>query len=290
MRLITLCFVTLFSLTLSAGAQTKPFQFSPDIIATATASPTPTSLISLTAKTDWHVTLPLMVSPEDAASPEKGEVEATPRPAVLSLKPEPTSLATLAQGRSDSVVGLEFSIGGVRPGGQLRNTELIRGAVIFGFGAGFRPRSVPPLQFDVGVDFIADAIGSPRQQEIFPYYFRDIDDVETLLYFGPRVYVTPRSSPVQLSIGGGGAFAYYKEFLESDDNDPFNFRCFSCEGRSGWGFYALGQLRYQINPIFGVGVTAKYYRVTTEGESFSNNLPRRTKDDWLGFMLTFSFR
>jgi hypothetical protein len=137
---------------------------------------------------------------------------------------------------------------------------------------------------------IVDSIGSPRQQEIFPGYFRNIDDVETLLYFGPRVYLTPRDSRLQFSLGSGGAFAYYKEFLESDEYDPFNFRCFSCEGRSGWGFYAMGQLRYQITPVFGAGVTAKYYRVTTDGEAFSNNLPARTKDDWLALMLTFSFR
>jgi hypothetical protein len=286
MRLITLCCVALFSvtsLTLPTWAQTEPLQPAVAVVHETTApTPTPTSLIALTAKTDWHILLP------DTVAPEK---DFATRPALVSLKPEPISLAALAQGRSDSVVGLEFSIGGARPGGGLRNTNLIRTAVVIGIGAGFRPPSVPPLQFDVGVDFIVDAIGSPRQQEIIPGYLRDIDDVETMLYFGPRVYLTPRDSRLQFSVGGGGAFAYYKEFLQTDENDGnFNFRCFSCEGRSGWGFYGMGQLRYQINPTFGVGVTAKYYRVTTEGDSFSNNLARRTTDDWLGVMLTFSFR
>lgn len=280
MRLITLCIGTLFSLASLAWAQTEPLHSLTDTPhETKSTLPSTSSLIAFAPKTDWRV-----VPSEQAPS------HATAATARAMLKPAPLPLATLVQGRSDSIVGLEFSIGGVRPGGELRDTQLIRTAPVIGIGAGFRPPSAPPLQIDVGADFIIDAIGSPRQLEVFPGLLRDIDDVETLIYFGPRVYLTPRKSPLQFAVGGGGAFAYYKEFLESDENDFFRFRCFSCEGRSGFGFYGMAQLRYQISPIFGVGVTGKYYRVSTKGEAFSNTLSQSTKDDWLGLMLTFTFR
>ncbi len=285
MRLITLCCIALFSLTSLAsltGAQTEPLQTVADTSHEIIAS------TRTTAPSDWHLVLP------DFALSEKR--------AALALKPDPLSPTALAQGQSSQPqshprVGFEVSVGGFRPGGQLRDTELIRSTVGGGFLVAVRPFNTPRVQLDAGIDFLFEGIGSPRREEVLPGEFRDIDDVEVFLNFGPRVYLTPRDSALKFSVGGGAAYAAYVELIPSDtdndDNDfnnPPGFTCLTCEKRSGWGWYGMAQLRYQIKPMFGVGVTAKYYRVTTEGGVFSSNLPRRTADDWLGMMLTFSFR
>ncbi|NOT61811.1 MAG: hypothetical protein HOP19_16480 [Acidobacteria bacterium] len=285
MRFVTFCCVALFSLTFLTSptqAQTAPLPSADHHTREATAS-----LLAPNSDTAWRVVMPEMASLEKKAA----------APALLALKPDPLSAAALAQGQSHTRVVFEASIGGFRPGGQLRDTELIRATVGGGFLVGVRPFNTPRIQLDAGIDLLFEGIGSPRREEVLPGEFRDIDDVEVFLNFGPRVYLTPRDSALKFSVGGGAAYAAYVELIPSDtdnDDDDFNnppgFTCLTCEKRSGWGFYGMAQLRYQIKPMFGVGVTAKYYRVTTEGGVFTNNLPRRTTDDWLGVMLTFSFR
>ena len=86
--------------TPSIFAQTEP---APDLASSVeSATPAPSSFV---AQTNWPLALPAKLANETLAPS-----------AILSVKPPPLTLAALAQGNGPYSFGLEFSLGGIRPG------------------------------------------------------------------------------------------------------------------------------------------------------------------------------
>ena len=186
------------------------------------------------------------------------------------------------------IFSFELSLGGFGPRGNLRRSGLFENAFALGINGGITPPKLRQLQIDFGSDFAFEGLTGRRDIPVAPGLGIRVNDAQIFPYAGARVYLTPRKSKVLVSVGGGGAFGNYNEYINTGD-DGLNLDCTVCESRWGSGGYAMGQVRYRFENGFGIGLTTKYYSIRTSGFGFSNVLGQRSSDKWLGVMLTFSF-
>ena len=216
-----------------------------------------------------------------------------------AVEPLPSTIEPAASGKASStssknafsglgMFSFELSFGGFGPKGDLRQSGLFENAFALGINGGITPPKVRQLQIDFGSDFAFEGLTGRRSIPIGPGVGIKINDSQIFPYAGARVYLTPRKNKALVSVGGGGALGTYNEFINSGEDGP-NLDCTVCESRWGTGGYAMGQFRYRFENGFGVGLTTKYYSIRTSGYGFSNVLGRRSSDQWLGIMLTFSF-
>ncbi|MFN0111399.1 MAG: hypothetical protein ACKVZH_21250 [Blastocatellia bacterium] len=211
------------------------------------------------------------------------------------VSPDPISSgkANLPQSKNTfagmGVFSAEINFGGFGPKGDLRQSGLFENAFALGFNGGLTPPKVRQLQIDFGVDVAFQGLTGRRDIPVAPGLGIRINDAQTFPYAGARVYLTPRKSKVLVSVGGGGAFGTYNEYINSGSDYGPNLDCTVCESRWGTGGYAMGQVRYRFENGLGIGLTTKYYSIRTSGFGFSNALGRRSSDQWLGVMFTFSF-
>ncbi|MBP6822337.1 MAG: hypothetical protein KA368_12385 [Acidobacteria bacterium] len=222
------------------------------------------------AQTDAAATIPITTSTEAA---ESGK----------TIPPQSKSVFS-----GLGIFSFEISAGGFGPKGDLRQSGLFENAFAIGFNGGITPPKARQLQIDFGVDVAFEGLTGRRDIPIAPGLGVKVNDAQTFPYAGARVYLTPRKNKVLVSVGGGGAFGAYNEYINSGEDGP-QLDCTVCESRWGTGGYAMGQVRYRFENGLGVGLTTKYYSIRTSGYGFSNALGRRSSDQWLGVMLTFSF-
>lgn len=206
---------------------------------------------------------------------------------------EPAKSAIPANSQSGGISGMrmfsaEINLGVFSPKGDLGQSGLFENAFSLGFNGGLTPPKLRQLQIDFGVDIAFEGLAGRRSIPVAPGLGVRINDTQTFPYAGARLYLTPRQNKVLVSVGGGGALGTYNEFINTGDNGP-NLDCTVCESRWGTGGYAMGQIRYRFENGLGVGLTTKYYSIRTSGAGFSNVLGRRSSDQWLGVMFTFSF-
>ncbi len=187
------------------------------------------------------------------------------------------------------IFSLELSAGGFGPRGDLRQSGLFENAFAIGVNGGITPPKIRQLQIDFGSDFAFQGLTGRRSIPVGPGLGIKVNDSQIFPYAGARVYLTPRRSKVQASVGGGGALGTYNEYINTGDDYGPSLDCTVCESRWGTGGYVMGQVRYRFENGLGLGLTTKYYSIRTSGYGFSNVLGRRSSDQWLGLMLTVSF-
>lgn len=217
--------------------------------------------------------------------------EPTPTP-MLTEAAAPGKAATPQSNNTFSRMGIfsaEINLGGFGPRGDLRQSGLFENAFALGFNGGLTPPKARQLQVDFGIDMAFEGLTGRRDIPIAPGLGIRINDVQAFPYVGGRVYLTPRSSKVLVSVGGGGALGTYNEYINDGNDYGPNLDCTVCESRWGTGGYAMGQVRYRFENGLGIGLTTKYYSIRTSGFGFSNVLGQRSSDKWLGVMFTFSF-
>lgn len=239
------------------------------------------------------LTLLLLILLNVSAFAQSDSTEPAPIPtnAAAETPDSGKSVTTQSQGTFSrmGIFSLELSLGGFGPRGELRQSGLFENAFAFGVNAGLTPPKVRQLQIDFGVDIAFQGLTGRRDIPLAPGLGIRVNDAQTFPYAGARVYLTPRRSKVQASVGGGGAFGTYNEYINTGDNYGPSLDCTVCESRWGTGGYAMGQVRYRFENGLGLGLTTKYYSIRTSGYGFSNVLGRRSSDQWLGLMLTVSF-
>jgi hypothetical protein len=137
------------------------------------------------------------------------------------------------------------------------------------------------FQADVGLDVL---FGAARIRDFLTTdigYFR-IKDREYFLPLGGRAILPFAGGRLLVSGGGGGVWMRYNERI----NQPsyyFRIDCPVCSARSGWGYYALGNVSFFLNrnQNFRVGMTTKVVRGHTDGEGLGPVPGFRTRDKWL---------
>lgn len=217
--------------------------------------------------------------------------EPTPTPMPMEAA-APGKAATPQSNNTFSRMGIfsaEINLGGFSPRGDLRQSGLFENAFALGFNGGLTPPKARQLQVDFGIDMAFEGLTGRRDIPVAPGLGIRINDVQAFPYVGGRVYLTPRRSKVLVSVGGGGALGTYNEYINTGNDFGPNLDCTVCESRWGTGGYAMGQVRYRFENGLGIGLTTKYYSIRTSGFGFSNVLGRRSSDQWLGVMFTFSF-
>ncbi|HQR34170.1 MAG TPA: hypothetical protein PLK30_15640 [Blastocatellia bacterium] len=217
----------------------------------------------------------------------------TAEPAPVSTEPALAGNAASTQSKNVfsglGMFSIELSAGGFGPRGDLRSSGLFENAFAMGINGGITPPKLRQLQFDFGADFAFEGLTGRRTIPVGPGLGIRINDSQIFPYAGARVYLTPRTNKALVSVGGGAALGTYNEYINTGDDYGPSLDCTVCESRWGTGGYAMGQFRYRFENGFGVGLTTKYYSIRTSGYGFSNVLGRRSSDQWLGIMLTFSF-
>ncbi len=217
----------------------------------------------------------------------------TAEPAPVSAEPALAGNAASTQSKNVfsglGMFSIELSAGGFGPRGDLRSSGLFENAFAMGINGGITPPKLRQLQFDFGADFAFEGLTGRRTIPVGPGLGIRINDSQIFPYAGARVYLTPRTNKALVSVGGGAALGTYNEYINTGDDYGPSLDCTVCESRWGTGGYAMGQFRYRFDNGFGVGLTTKYYSIRTSGYGFSSVLGRRSSDQWLGVMLTFSF-
>jgi hypothetical protein len=148
----------------------------------------------------------------------------------------------------------------------------------------------PWFQADIGFD---TAFGSADVYAFIdtPYGPLKIRDYQHFLPMGGRVVVPLAQEKVLLSAGGGGVYMRYSERVRQPYADwGYQFDCWACNTRDGWGYYALvgGSVALDQARMFRIGATGKVYRGETEGPSFGNVPFGRTRDHWIVISGDFS--
>ncbi len=113
------------------------------------------------------------------------------------------------------IFSAEISFGGFGPKGDLRQSGLFENAFALGFNGGITPPKLRQLQIDFGVDVAFEGLTGRRDIPVAPGLGIRINDAQTFPYAGARVYLTPRKNKVLVSVGGGGAFGTYNEYINS---------------------------------------------------------------------------
>jgi hypothetical protein len=187
-------------------------------------------------------------------------------------------------------IGINF--GKAEPRGDL--SDIFKQSFLLGFDVGYRP--VKYFQFDAGVDLVGGAAGVSRT--IFvrpvgggPVETRKIKDREIFVPFGGRLVLPLVKNRILLSGGGGFSYVRYAETPVTEGNETIE--CYSCSSRTGWGPYQVASVQFILdkNKHFGIGVTGKWYQVTTKGGSISTSIGERSRDRFfnLGANLGFYF-
>lgn len=127
-------------------------------------------------------------------------------------------------------------------------------------------------------DFLTTQLGNLR-----------IRDYQHFVTFGGRGVVPLAKGRVLFSAGGGGAFMRYQESVQQPSNFV-RFACPQCTARTGWGNYALVNVRYTTRwQRVWFGVTTKVIRGRTEGDPFGGLPVTRTKDNWVNTFAEIGF-
>lgn len=214
--------------------------------------------------------------------------EPTPTPTESATSAKPANSQSGGTFSRMGIFSAEINLGVFSPKGDLRQSGLFENAFSLGFNGGLTPPKLRQLQIDFGVDVAFEGLTGRRDIPVAPGLGLRVNDAQTFPYVGARVYLTPRQNKVLVSVGGGGALGTYNEYINTGEYGP-NLDCTVCESRWGTGGYAMGQVRYRFENGLGIGLTTKYYSIRTSGFGFSNVLGRRSSDQWLGVMFTFSF-
>ena len=150
----------------------------------------------------------------------------------------------------------------------------------FSIDYGFRPRRW--LTLEAGFDQIVRPIGSSVCCE----YSTNANDELFLVPFGARYVWEPRSTPLRLTVGGGGAYL----------NHAVGNQAGGTVGFSGWGgqFVASGDYAVTRSGRLRIGVSARYYFASPK-PSVNLLAPGYSPSDALhifviGPEVTFSFR
>ncbi|MGH9631932.1 MAG: outer membrane beta-barrel protein [Bryobacteraceae bacterium] len=180
--------------------------------------------------------------------------------------------------------GLPFSDNGIGPVGSLFSNT-----VVLGVEYGYRFHRY--FQADVGLD---TAFGAADIRDYLSTQFGDlrIRDYQFMLPLGGRVVVPIADERVLFSAGGGGAYLRYSERIRQPfGNSGFRLDCPVCASRGGWGYYGLVGLNVALDRgrHFRLGATSRIYRADTDGDPFGPIPARRTRDEWINILGTFSF-
>jgi len=177
-----------------------------------------------------------------------------------------------------------LGVGAGLPSGEL--SGLFRN--VAGVGVGYGYRFQKHLQADVGFETLFGAAGVRDFLNTDIGYAR-ISDRQYLLPFGGRAILPLGEGRVLLSLGGGGAYLRYSERI-NQPSSYYRIQCPDCSSRSGWGNYALASASYAIDryQMFRIGVTARAYRVHTDGGAVGFVPAIGTRDRWLSLFANFT--
>ncbi len=117
-----------------------------------------------------------------------------------------------------------------------------------------------------------------------------IRDYAFFIPMGGRAVLPLWNERIQIYGGGGGAYVRYTELLRQP-SDFVRIACPPCSSRSGWGTYAQAGFNVALdrNRLFRLGVRARMYRATTDGDSIAGLPPVETRDRWSNVAAVFSF-
>lgn len=176
--------------------------------------------------------------------------------------------------------------GAAMPGGELDPYLKTAPAVRISYGYRF----MRFFQADAGLDV---GFGSARVRDFYDSEFGElrIRDYQYMVPLGGRVVIPLADEKLQLYAGGGAAWLKYAEVVRQPfGNYGYRIDCPVCRTRSGWGSYGLAGASVALDSgrMFRLGVTAKVYRATTDGDSFGTLPAIRTKDRWVNLAGEFT--
>lgn len=182
---------------------------------------------------------------------------------------------------------LTFGAGAARPRGELRPFLEDSPGVSIGYGYRFHRY----FQGDLGLDIL---FGAARVRDFLITQIGDlrIKDREYFIPLGARAIAPVARGRLLFSGGGGGAYMRYSERV-NQPSSYFRVDCPVCTSRSGWGYYAQVNTSVFLDRSqhFRAGVTSRFLRGYTSGESIGPVPGVRTKDRWINLFaeLGFSF-
>ena len=180
---------------------------------------------------------------------------------------------------------ITFGAGAARPRGDLGSLLEDTGGISLGYGYRF----MRYFQADIGLDIL---FGAARVKDFLLTDIGDfrIKDREYFLPMGGRAIMPLFNGRVLVSGGGGGTYMRYSERV-NQPGSYYRIDCPICTSRSGWGYYAQGNVSYFLdrNQHFRLGVNTRVYRGHTEGEPLGPVPGVRTKDKWLNLFVELGF-
>jgi hypothetical protein len=156
------------------------------------------------------------------------------------------------------------------------------------------------LQAEAGLDALFGAAGVYRVESTVVGDVK-INDSESLIPFGARALLPLARNRLELSAGGGGAYIFYSEDAGVPEgvkvfcpygNCSVSVDCKSCTSRSGWGYYGVAGAAFSLNASRRLwrGLTGRFVRGTTAGQSLGSLAPFETRDQWFAAAVDLSYR
>ena len=156
------------------------------------------------------------------------------------------------------------------------------------------------LQVESGLDSYFGAARVDRVENSAVGDIR-IADSEYVVPFGVRAVLPLAHNRFELGAGGGGAYIFYGEEARQPEGVavycPYGgcaviVDCKTCKSRSGWGYYGLVGASFSLDAQhrLWLGVTGRFLRGTTSGQTLGTLSRIETKDQWFAAVFDITYR